>query len=159
MTGLDEQDSQIGSLAPKFGLTNQHGQDVASFSGDGRSTMVFFYPYAFTGVCTREVRGLAERAEAFEQANCRVLAISTDTVFSLRIFDGNENLGLELLSDHWPHGRVAQLFGCFDERLGCAKRASFLMGGDNMISWQALGDLPHERDLDAHLEAAQALRP
>lgn len=159
MTEFGDQSPLIGGLGPQFSLTNQHGQDVSSFPGDGRSTLLFFYPYAFTGVCTREVRGLAERAEAFEQANCRVLAISTDTVFSLRIFDDTENLGLELLSDHWPHGRVAQLFGCFDDRLGCAKRASFLLAGDNMVAWRALGDLPQERDLDLHVEAARALRP
>ncbi len=159
MTAFDEQSPQVGSLAPKFSLTNQHGQVLDGFSGDGKSTLVFFYPYAFTGVCTREVRGLAERADAFERVNCRVVAISTDTVFSLRIFDDTENLGLELLSDHWPHGRVAQSFGCFDERLGCAKRASFLLAGDNMVAWRSIGDLPHERDLDAHVEAARALRP
>lgn len=159
MTAFAEHGPEVGTPAPRFSLTNQHGATINSSNGDGLATLLFFYPYAFTGVCTREVRGLAERADAFAQAKCRVLAISTDTVFSLRVFDDTETLGLELLSDHWPHGRVAQLYGSLDERMGCARRASFLLAGDSMVAWRAFADLPHERDLDAHVAAARTLRP
>lgn len=148
---------QVGSVAPEFELTNQHGERVAARPQGHGSVLLFFYPYAFTGVCTREIRGLGQRRDAFTDADCRVLAISTDTMFTLRVFDDTEGLGLDLLSDHWPHGQAAQRYGSFDDRLGCARRASFLISADGLIAWRTLGELPQTRDLDAHVDAARSL--
>ena len=32
-----------------------------------------------------------------------------------------------MLSDFWPHGEVARAYGVFNEQLGCANRATFVI--------------------------------
>ena len=32
-----------------------------------------------------------------------------------------------MLSDFWPHGAVARAYGVFNEQLGCANRATFVI--------------------------------
>ena len=38
-----------------------------------------------------------------------------------------------MLSDFWPHGAVAQAYGVFNDALGCAIRATFLIGTDGTV--------------------------
>ena len=48
MSGLS-----LGDSAPDFTLRDQFGQDITLSSFRGRkAVVVFFYPYAFSGVCT-----------------------------------------------------------------------------------------------------------
>ena len=46
----------IGGPAPDFSLRDQFGQQtcLASFRGS-KAVAIFFYPYAFSGVCTSEM--------------------------------------------------------------------------------------------------------
>jgi peroxiredoxin (alkyl hydroperoxide reductase subunit C) len=38
-----------------------------------------------------------------------------------------------VLSDFWPHGEVAKAYGVFNDALGCANRATFLVGTDGKV--------------------------
>ena len=60
----------------------------------------------------------------------RVLAISTDPVFSLKAFREKEGFDFSLLSDFWPHGAVAQAYGVFNEKAGMALRGTFLIDAE-----------------------------
>ena len=146
---------ELGERITPFEGTNQYGQQAAIPGGTW--WLLFFYPYAFTGVCTREVTGLSRLRPEFVRAGCRVAACSTDTMFTLRVFADTERIDVDLLSDHWPHGRAAQLYGAFDDQLGCARRASFLIDGAGRVAWRTGGELPESRDLEAHLGAARSL--
>ena len=46
---------EIGQQAPDFTLKNQHGEDVSLAALRGRTVVLVFYPFAFTGVCTGEL--------------------------------------------------------------------------------------------------------
>ena len=51
MSGLE-----LGGPAPDFTLRDQFGQDVRLSSYRGtKAVAIFFYPYAFSGVCTGEM--------------------------------------------------------------------------------------------------------
>ena len=39
-----------------------------------------------------------------------------------------------VLSDFWPHGEVAKAYGVFNDALGCANRATFLIDKDGTSS-------------------------
>ncbi|MGJ3509083.1 redoxin domain-containing protein [Enemella sp. A6] len=147
----------VGAPAPAFTTRNQFGQPVSSAGLRGTPLLLVFFPYAFTSVCTGEVRALGERRERIEALGCRTVAISTDTMFTLRVFDEQEELGLTLLTDHWPHGRIASDFGAFDETLGCAGRVSFLIDAEGIVRWHDSSDLPAPRDFEAHLAAIREL--
>ena len=38
-----------------------------------------------------------------------------------------------MLSDFWPHGAVAQAYGVFNEQLGCANRATFVIDKEGTV--------------------------
>ncbi|WP_372797032.1 peroxiredoxin [Pontiella sp.] len=98
-----------GDDAPRFELMNQDGERWALGEHlGGRPIVIYFYPAAMTGGCTKQACTyrdyMAGGSPAFE-----VVGISADAVEGLRHFRTAENLNFPLLSD--PEGRVAQSFG------------------------------------------------
>jgi len=147
---------QLGAVAPDFTARNQHGEDVVLSSLRGAPVVLVFYPFAFTGICTGELTGLRDRRADLDAAGARVLAVSTDTMFALRVFDETEHLGFDLLSDHWPHGGIARTYGVFDEEVGCALRGSFVLDADGVITWKTVNRIGEARDIGEHLAALGA---
>ena len=149
---------EIGAVAPEFELRDQHGQMVRLADFRGRKNVVLvFYPYAFTRVCTSEMCAIRDELPAFQSDQVQVLAISTDTVFALRVFA--EQLGLEfpLLSDFWPHGAVARSYGVFDELRGCVVRGTFIVGRDGALRWSVVNAIPDARNQAEYLKVLGAL--
>ena len=58
----------------------------------------------------------------------RVLAVSCDAMYTLRAYADAGGIAFDLLSDHWPHGAIAQAYGVFDELAGCARRGTLRAG-------------------------------
>ena len=153
MSGLS-----LGGPAPDFTLRDQFGQDVTLSSYRGtKAVVIFFYPYAFSGVCTGEMAGIRDRLDEFLTFDTEVLAISCDPVYSLRAFADQDGLNFPLLSDFWPHGEVSRSFDVFDETKGCPRRSSYVIDKDGMVRWAVHNAMPEGRDLDEHLK--QLTRP
>jgi peroxiredoxin len=144
---------ELGQVAPRFVLRNQHGQDVDLQMLRGGPVLVIFYPFAFTGICTAELAAVQEHLQRFREVGARTVAISTDTMFTLRVFAEQEGYEFDLLSDHWPHGATASAYGVFDSELGCAMRGSFLLDADGVVRWKVLNRIGDGRDVEAHLAA------
>jgi len=142
-----------GTLAPDFSTRNQHGQPVSLTALRGAPVVLIFFPFAFTGICTGELASLQQHLSAFQAAGARVLALSTDTMFALRVFAEQEHFGFDLLSDHWPHGSIASSYGVFDADVGCARRGSFVLDASGIITWKVVNEIGHARDLAQHLSA------
>lgn len=147
----------LGTIAPDFTTRNQHGQSVTLSSLRGGPVVLNFFPWAFTGICTGELRAVQDHLGEFEGRGARVFAISTDTIFSLRVFAEQEALGFQLLSDHWPHGGIAASYGVFDERAGCALRGTFVLDAAGLISWRVVNQIGEARDVSEHLVALKQL--
>jgi peroxiredoxin len=124
----------IGDTAPAFTLKDQNGNDVslADFRGD-KAVAVVFYPFTFTGVCEGELCRLRDDYADFEQAGVQVLAISCDSRHAQRVWAEQQGYTFPVLSDFWPHGAVAKAYGVFNEDLGCAIRATFVVNRDGVI--------------------------
>jgi mycoredoxin-dependent peroxiredoxin len=138
----------VGEQAPDFELRNQHGQDVALSKYRGAKNVVAaFYPFAFSGVCTGEMRAIRDRLPTFQNDGVQLLAISCDPLYALRVFADQEGLDFPLLSDFWPHGEVAESYGVFDAERGCAGRASFVIDRDGVVRWSVHNALPDARSL------------
>jgi peroxiredoxin len=144
---------RVGSVAPDFTARNQHGQTVTLSALRGQRVVVVFYPFAFTGICTQELASLQAQLSAIQEAEARLLAISTDTMFTLRVFAEQHNLGFDLLSDHWPHGAIAASYDVFDARVGCALRGSFVLDADGVVTWRVVNQIGEARDIAQHLRA------
>ncbi|MFD1826455.1 peroxiredoxin [Mumia zhuanghuii] len=148
---------EIGSEAPDFTIKNQHGEEVSLSALRGKKTLLVFYPFAFSGICTGELCELRDNLAAFNDLGAEVLAISCDPMFALRAFAEKDGLSFSLLSDFWPHGEVAQSYGVFDEARGCALRGSFLVDESGVVRWKIENGLPDARDLKTYLGALQEI--
>ena len=124
-----------GDSAPDFSLPDQDKQVVSLAELRGTPTLLVFYPFAFSGICTGELCQLRDELSTYSDAGVRVFAISTDPVFSLKAFREKESYEFPLLSDFWPHGAVAQAYGVFNEKAGMALRGTFLIDAEGTIAF------------------------
>lgn len=149
----------IGDQAPDFTLKDQAGDDVtlSSFRGT-KAVALVFYPFTFTGVCEGELCALRDDVAEFEAKGVQVLAVSCDSRFAQAQWAEQKGWTFPLLSDFWPHGATAQAYGVFNDTLGCAVRATFLIGTDGtVVDTFASGGLGEARAMERYTEALAAL--
>jgi mycoredoxin-dependent peroxiredoxin len=147
----------LGQQAPSFTARNQHGELLTASSLRGSSAVIVFYPWAFSSICRSELAAIRDDHESFMALGSRVLAISCDAMYTLRAYADKEGIAFDLLSDHWPHGAIAQAYGVFDELAGCARRGTFVLDSAGMIRWQQVNQINEPRDLAAVLAATANL--
>ncbi|MFI7391967.1 MULTISPECIES: peroxiredoxin [Streptomyces] len=149
---------QVGDKAPDFELKDNHGATVRLSEFRGRRNVVLiFYPFAFTGVCTGELCEVRDNLPQFSDRDTQVLAVSNDSIHTLRVFAEQEGLEYPLLSDFWPHGNVSRAYGVFDEDKGCAVRGTFVIDQEGVVRWTVRNGLPDARDLTDYVKALDAL--
>ncbi|MGW1914248.1 peroxiredoxin [Streptomyces sp. NPDC002076] len=149
---------QVGDKAPDFELKDNHGRSVklSDFRGE-KNVVLLFYPFAFTGVCTGELCELRDNLPKFEDRDTQLLAVSNDSIHTLRVFAEQEGLEYPLLSDFWPHGNVSRAYGVFDEDKGCAVRGTFIIDREGVVRWTVVNGLPDARDLNDYVKALDTL--
>ncbi|CAB4674512.1 MAG: redoxin domain-containing protein [Actinobacteria bacterium] len=148
----------IGSAAPDFELSDQHGVKVSLSSFKGKkNVVVLFIPFAFTGTCTGELCALRDDLAPFQNENVQLLAISCDSMFTQRIFAEQEGYKFPVLADFWPHGAAAKAYGIFNEELGCAMRGTFIIDKEGILRWQVINGLGDARNIADYKTAISAL--
>lgn len=149
---------EIGRPAPDFTLNNQFGAPVTLSDYRGsKNVLLVFYPKAFTGTCTGELAALRDERADFDDAATVVLAVSTDTDATLKAFAAAEGYEHQLLSDHWPHGKVAQDYGVFLPERGFATRGTFLIDTSGVVRWSVVNSPGEARSTDDYRKALVAL--
>lgn len=149
----------VGDAAPDFSLPNQHGERVTLSSYRGRkNVLIVFYPFAFSGICTRELREIRDGLENFQGDDIEVLTISCDSIYTLRAWADAEGHFFPLLSDFWPHGEVARAYGVLNDRTGSPIRGTFLVDEGGRIRWSLVNGPGEERDFSGYRAALAALR-
>ncbi|MFC0582728.1 redoxin domain-containing protein [Micrococcoides hystricis] len=160
-SGNDTPGLKPGQPAPVFHVNNQYGESVSlhtlfthPYTGNSLDGLLLvFYPYAFTNVCTGELKELQEYLPQFEQAGIRVAAISMDSSYALKEFAHQHGFEFDLLSDFWPHGHVAKQYGVLDSGLGVSWRISFLIGSDGLIRERFAATMDQPRPMTDYLTA------
>jgi mycoredoxin-dependent peroxiredoxin len=136
---------------------NQHGELLTVSGLRGAPAVIIFYPWAFSSICRDELAAIRDAHERFVALRTRVLAVSCDAMYTLRAYADAEGIQFDLLSDHWPHGAIAQAYGVFDEESGCARRGTFLLDSAGLIRWQQVNQINESRELASVLAAAANL--
>lgn len=108
-----------GDQAPAFTLTDSTGEQVSLTPGNGRSTIVYFYPAASTPGCTKQACDFRDSLASLQSAGYDVLGISPDPVAKLAKFADNEALTFPLLSD--ADHSVAEAYGAWGEKKNYGK--------------------------------------
>ncbi|WP_329322730.1 MULTISPECIES: peroxiredoxin [unclassified Streptomyces] len=149
---------EVGTEAPDFELRDNHGATVrlSDFRG-AKNVVLLFYPFAFTGVCTGELCALRDELPRFANDDVQLLAVSNDSIHTLRVFAEQEGLDFPLLSDFWPHGNISRAYGVFDEDKGCAVRGTLIIDKAGVVRWTVVNGLPDARDLNEYVKALDTL--
>jgi mycoredoxin-dependent peroxiredoxin len=145
---------QIGQQAPDFELRDQTGQPVRLSDYRGKkAVLLVFYPASFTGVCEAELCGIRDSMDVYRNEQVETLAISVDAPPAHQRWAREQGFDFPLLSDFWPHGEVARIYGVFDERLGVAMRGTFLVDRDGEVVYTDRNPLAEERDQETWMTA------
>jgi peroxiredoxin len=147
----------VGDVAPEFSLPDQDRQVVSLAELRGTPVLVVFYPFAFSGICTGELCQLRDEISTYTDAGVRVLAVSTDPVFSLKAWKAQEGFDFPLLSDFWPHGATAQAYGVFNDKAGMAVRGTFLVDAEGTIAFAEVNQPGDAREQSGWKDAVAKL--
>ena len=147
----------VGDTAPEFSLPDQDKQVVTLSDLRGAPVLLVFYPFAFSGICTGELCQLRDELATYTDAGVKVLAVSTDPVFSLKAYKAQEGFDFALLSDFWPHGTVAQAYGAFNEKAGMALRGTFLIDAKGTIAFAEVNGVGDAREQSGWKDAVGKL--
>ncbi|MBU3673958.1 MAG: redoxin domain-containing protein [Solirubrobacteraceae bacterium] len=131
-----------GSEVPPFTLKREDGSEFTEADLQGTTTVLVFYPFAFSPVCTDQLQIYNEALPEITASDAVIYGVSTDPSFSQSAF--REKLGVEIpqLSDFEPKGEACRVFGAFFEPGGMSNRALVIVGPDGRVAWSYLADTP-----------------
>jgi peroxiredoxin len=150
---------EVGEQAPDFELKDQHGTPVrlSSFRGV-KNVVLVFYPLAFSGVCTGELCALRDDFPSVSpDGDVELLTVSVDSTFTQRAWADAEGFEFGMLSDFWPHGSVASLYGVFEAERGIATRGTFIIDKEGVVRWRVVNPIPQARDIAEYQKALASL--
>jgi peroxiredoxin len=148
----------VGQEAPDFELKDQHGTPVrlSGFRGS-KNVVLVFYPLAFSGVCSGELATMRDDFPEVARDDVELLTVSVDSSFAHRAWSDREKFDFGLLSDFWPHGAIAKLYGVFDEERGVSTRGTFIIDKAGVVRWKVVNPIPEARDVADYQKALAAL--
>src|SRR5580700_805911 len=133
----------VGTSPPGFRLARADGETFTEENLTGRTSVLVFYPFAFSPVCTdqlqlyEDVRGeLAARGDALYGVSC-------DSTWAQSAFVEKLGVGSEQLSDFEPKGAACAAFGVLHAG-GFPERALVITGPDGVVRWSYQAASPCE---------------
>ncbi len=140
---------RIGQKVPDFSLPDMDNRTRSLGELAQRGPVVLaFFPFAFSGVCDKEMCTFRDGFTPLQQANAQVVGISVDSAFALKAFAQTYNLQFPLLSDF--NKKVIRLYGVLHVQWvalgyrGVAKRSIFLVDRKGVLRYRWITDVPTE---------------
>ena len=131
-----------GTPVPDFTLKTEDGEAFTRDDLLGHTTVLVFYPFAFSPVCTDQLQVYEEILPELAEQGARMVAVSTDHSASQTAFRESLNVTIPQLSDFEPKGATAKAFGAYFEPGGMTNRALVIVGPDGVVRWSHLADSP-----------------
>jgi peroxiredoxin len=123
-----------GTEVPSFALTTEGGERFTEQDLRDDTTVLVFYPFAFSPVCTDQLQ-LYERELAQITADGAVIfGVSCDSSWAQKAFREKLDVSIPQLSDFEPKGAACSAFGVLHDG-GFAQRALVIVGPDGVVRW------------------------
>jgi peroxiredoxin len=136
---------EAGNPAPEFKLKRADGSDFTRTDLEGQTTVLVFYPFAFSPVCTDQLNLYEEVLGDLHERGATMYAVSCDATYSQTAFKDQLGVSIEQLSDFEPKGATCSAFGVYHEG-GFPQRALIITAPDAIVRWSyqapSPGDLP-----------------
>lgn len=113
---------KVGDTLTPFTAIDQDGHLWKSEDIIGKKNLiVYFYPAAMTGGCTKQACAFRDDADKLKALNAVVVGVSGDVPAGLKAFQKTHDLNFSLLADY--DGKIAKIFGVPMRDGGEIKRA------------------------------------
>jgi peroxiredoxin len=136
---------QAGTPAPEFTLKRADGSDFTRQDLAGETTVLVFYPFAFSPVCTDQLNLYQEMLGEFANRGATLYGVSCDATYAQSAFAEQLGVTIEQLSDFEPKGEVCRAFGVYHPG-GFPQRALVIVDPECVVKWSyeapSPGDLP-----------------
>jgi peroxiredoxin len=148
-----------GTPAPSFRLARADGESFTEADLQGHTTVLVFYPFAFSPVCTDQLQLYEPLTTELAEQGDRLYGVSCDSTWAQSAFKEKLGVSSEQLSDFEPKGAACAAFGVLHEG-GFPQRALVVIGPDAVVRWSyqapSPGELPGIELLREGLAAAFA---
>ncbi|UGS36730.1 redoxin domain-containing protein [Capillimicrobium parvum] len=131
-----------GTPAPEFSLATEDGDTFTQESLKGQTTVLVFYPFAFSPVCTDQLQIYDEVGDEFAKRDAKLYGVSTDATWSQTAFKEKLGVSIPQLSDFEPKGATSRKLGTYFEPAGMTNRAIVIFGPDGVVRWSYVADSP-----------------
>jgi peroxiredoxin len=131
-----------GSTVPAFRLTDEQGEPVTHETIRGQTTVLVFYPAAFSAVCTDQFQVYEEVLDELAEQGARLYGVSCDASPSQKAFREQLGVSIPQLSDFEPKGAVSRAFGAYFEPAGVSNRALVIVDAEGVVRWSWEGEHP-----------------
>ncbi|MGN6168430.1 MAG: redoxin domain-containing protein [Solirubrobacteraceae bacterium] len=132
-----------GTPAPEFTLQREDGSPFTGADLRDKTTVLVFYPFAFSPVCTDQLSLYQEVLGEIEDRGATIYGVSCDANFSQKAFREQLGVTIQQLSDFEPKGAVCRAFGVYHPK-GFPQRALFVIGPDALVRWSYQAASPSE---------------
>lgn len=148
---------QVGQQAPDAVLVNADRKPVTISDLRGKTTVLAFFPAAFTSVCTKEMCHFRDDQSRFDSLQAQVIGISADTPFTQAEFAKQNHLRQTLLSDF--NHQAMKAFGVYDPSFiglldGISKRSVFVLDKNGKVVYAWVAEVPGVEPPYEEVEAA-----
>ncbi|MEJ3659166.1 peroxiredoxin [Actinomycetes bacterium KLBMP 9759] len=145
---------RTGDPVEDFELSDETGtpRSLYGLLADG-PVVLFFYPVASSGGCTREACHFRDLAAEFAEVGAQPVGMSSDGVEAQRAFASAHSLGYPLLSD--TGNVVAKRFGAYRSFLPGGlhtRRMTFVIDTDRTLAGSVASETKFELHADKALE-------
>jgi peroxiredoxin len=127
-----------GEAAPDFTLKDQHKNDWKLSDALKKGDVVLcFFPLAFTGVCSTEMKCVNDEMNKWTVRGAQVVGISCDSFATLKAWADQLGLKQTLLAD--MHREVCKAYGLYWADLNVSTRGTVVIGksatGQGKVTW------------------------
>jgi peroxiredoxin (alkyl hydroperoxide reductase subunit C) len=151
---------KVGDMAPDFTLPAIDGGTVSLSDYRGKRNVVLsFVPAAWTPVCSDQWPGYNLALDMFHALDAEIIGISEDNIPSQAMWvKAMHGLNFPVLSDFWPHGKVAGALGILRSD-GMAERAIVIIDKQGAIRYIDVHDINSRPDLGTIIHELEKLAP
>jgi len=132
-----------GTPAPAFKLARGDGGSFTEADLRGRRTVLVFYPFAFSPVCTDQLQQYEPLVGELAEQNGRLYGVSCDSTWAQAAFREKLGVSSEQLSDFEPKGAACTAFGVLHEA-GFPQRALVVLDEQGVVRWSYQAPSPGE---------------
>jgi peroxiredoxin len=146
-----------GTPAPSFTLARADGESFTEQDLRSQKTVLVFYPFAFSPVCTDQLQLYEGLLPELAEQNGTLYGVSCDSTWAQSAFKEKLGVSSEQLSDFEPKGAACAAFGVLHPG-GFPERALVILDEDGVVRWgyqaPSPGELPSLELLREGLETA-----